>query len=62
MTVKVEKIVENKDNSVTLTLDLDEETEEIIRKFYKTDILTQQMIEKYIKDSLIMLLSKEEKK
>lgn len=61
MTVKVEKVSKNSDGTVTLTIDLDEESEEIIKKFYKTATLTQEMIEKYIKESLIMATKRQRK-
>ncbi len=60
MLVKVDKIIENSDGTATLTIELDEETEEIIKKFYNTINLTQEMIENFIKQSLVMTLDREQ--
>lgn len=62
MTVKVEKIEENADGSATLILEIDEKTEEIIRKFYNTTNLTEEMVQEYIKRSLAVAFEKEVEK
>lgn len=62
MKIKVEKIVENQDGTVTLDFEVDDEAEAVIAKSFGVTVeeLTQEQLQEFVMRSLNELVAKTE--